>query len=176
MQPTLTPEYLASQELSENFPRRFWEKIEKRDGCWAWSGAKTKMGYGNIWRGIPKRPGFIYMIYSHRAAWVLLNGPIPDGLQVLHKCDNPQCCNPEHLFLGSAKDNMDDKVRKGRARTGLHHGTRNGCAKLTDDKVRSARGMARNEGKTSTELAAVFGVSEWTMRYALNGKTWSHVS
>ena len=89
----------------------FWDGVTTaRDGCWVWNGAKrTKFSYG------------VFSIkhqnhQAHRIAWELVNGSIPDGLFVLHKCDNPPCVNPEHLFLGTHIDNMRDMVKKGRAK------------------------------------------------------------
>jgi hypothetical protein len=78
--------------------------IDPKTGCHVWTGSKYGRGYGNL------------QIATHRLAWELANGPIPEGLSILHRCDNPACCNPDHLFLGTQADNMADKVRKGRAR------------------------------------------------------------
>jgi hypothetical protein len=79
--------------------------LDRETGCWLWSGGGVRP-YGLISTG------------THRLAWELANGPIPDGMQVLHRCDEPRCCNPDHLFLGTQSDNMADKVRKGRTRNG----------------------------------------------------------
>jgi len=77
------------------------------DGCWGWVGSIDHFGYGQIQHEGKVQP-------AHRVSWVLARGPIPDGLCVLHRCDNPPCTNPEHLFLGTKKDNMMDAARKGR--------------------------------------------------------------
>jgi HNH endonuclease len=86
---------------------RFWAKVEKTEGCWLWMGYRNKKGYGMF-----KMPDRVQL--AHRAAWMLTNGPIPDGLDVLHKCDNPPCVRPTMLFLGTNADNQQDSVRKGR--------------------------------------------------------------
>lgn len=100
-------------------PQRLWANLNMSDpdGCWEWLGARLPKGYGFIqgtrWRGedIPYRP-----LRAHRVAYELAVGLIPDGMYVLHRCDNPPCCNPAHLFVGTAKDNARDMVAKGRCR------------------------------------------------------------
>ena len=92
----------------------FWEKVDKRgnDECWPWMGATSGRGYGRFSnKAIPENG-------SHRIAWMMSFGQIPAGLFVCHRCDNPSCCNPSHLFLGTAKENTQDMVKKGRARGG----------------------------------------------------------
>ncbi len=86
----------------------FWDKVEIINGCWLWMASRrSPKGYGQVVRyGKPQS--------AHRVSWELANGPIPKGLCVLHKCDNPPCVNPSHLFLGTPKDNADDSIRKGR--------------------------------------------------------------
>lgn len=88
---------------------RFWTKVLPVDsGCWEWQGHRLPKGYGHF-RGLTAKN-----VKAHRFAYELLVGPIPDGLRVLHRCDNPPCVNPVHLFLGTDKDNSDDKIAKGR--------------------------------------------------------------
>lgn len=87
---------------------RFWMKVNKTDGCWLWTAATFAYGYG-IFRVDGRNQ------YAHRVAWELTNGPIPDGLSCLHRCDVPGCVNPDHLFLGTQGDNARDRNAKGRA-------------------------------------------------------------
>jgi hypothetical protein len=94
--------------------RDFWAKVRiaSDDECWEWSGARNAKGYG-VKRNAVAR-GKAENIQAHRMSWIVFNSEVPDGLLVLHRCDNPSCVNPAHLFLGTHKDNMDDKMSKGR--------------------------------------------------------------
>lgn len=94
--------------------QRFWAKVKRGPDCWLWTGATTR-GYGHIKRG-PANAG---TAQATHLSWEIHNGPIPDGLMVLHHCDNPPCVNPEHLYLGTHKDNMRDRAVRGRSRGGL---------------------------------------------------------
>lgn len=88
---------------------RFWERVLKTQSCWVWTGGKRRKGYGCLeWEG--KKRG------AHRVSWELHFGPVPDGLHVLHRCDNPPCIRPEHLFLGTNLENHADRVAKLRMR------------------------------------------------------------
>lgn len=91
----------------ENVPNRFWAKVRKTRGCWIWTGATVRGGYGFFWDG--KRNGV-----AHRYSYRLKYGPIPKGKIACHKCDNPKCVNPDHLFIGTYQDNELDKYAKGR--------------------------------------------------------------
>jgi len=87
--------------------KRFWDKVEKTDGCWLWTASKSEDGYGyfRFDGGMRK---------AHRMSWLFTNGEIPEGMFVCHSCDNPSCVNPEHLWLGTNQDNQDDMNEKGR--------------------------------------------------------------
>lgn len=104
-------------ELTDKQKKRFWSrvKIGEPDACWEWQAAKNKKGYGNA--TIKRKP-----FRSHRIAWALTNGPIFGNILVLHKCDNPPCTNPAHLFLGTHDDNMNDMAYKDRAAKGEKNG------------------------------------------------------
>jgi len=115
-------------EMTEKDKARFWKKISKTDGneCWVWTGNSLKDGYGMF---SLKNSGFL----AHRVSWTIANGKIADpSLFVLHECDNPKCVNPDHLFLGTHQDNMDDMIAKGRKRvaTGDASGARTHPEKL----------------------------------------------
>lgn len=106
---------------------------------------------------------------------VKLKGAIPDGMQVLHKCDTPRCCNPEHLWLGTHQDNVDDKMRKGRhvpGRTNKRRGESNGNSRLTEKMVKHIR----QREMTYVEYARLYGVSKSVICQVASGKTWQHVA
>lgn len=130
------------------------------DGCWAWTGRLDDKGYARFEYG-PHQ-------LAHRVSWEIHNGPIPMGLCVLHTCDNPPCCNPAHLFLGTRHDNVRDMDQKGR-RGGC--GSTNKNSKLTEDVVREIR----RSTETSAALARRFGVHNATVHRARFGNHWRHV-
>lgn len=143
---------------------RFWKFVQKSDGCWLWIGGKTQDGYGQMNReGRNAR--------ANRYSWELHFGGIPSGLHVLHKCDNPSCVRPEHLFLGTDADNSADCRRKGRHA----HGERNGSAKLTEILAAQIRVEYSNGGTSHGKLAAKYGISRGAMQQLLERKTWKHV-
>ncbi|MCR4433665.1 MAG: HNH endonuclease [Caldiserica bacterium] len=140
---------------------RFWSMV-KRDNpysCWEWQGYTLRDGYGAFhFQG--KR------IIASRFAWILTYGEIPPGMCVLHKCDNPSCVNPRHLFLGTQKDNMHDAVLKG-----MKSGPHNGRTRLTWPQVDAIRLLLQN-GWSAYRLARFFGVNYKTVWQILRGKTW----
>lgn len=118
---------------------------------------------------------------SHRVAWTISHGPIPDGLWVLHRCDNPPCCNPAHLFLGTVSDNNKDMCAKGRhgSKTNpeaMPRGTRHGLAKLTDDAVRQIRSLWERGGIRQRDIATQFGVNQAVVWAVIHRKAWAHVT
>lgn len=145
--------------------RWFWNKIDYTSFCWNWLGWKTAKGYGEF-RFEGKNN-----IRAHRLSYRLKIGPIPDGLFVLHKCDNPSCVRPDHLFLGTLAENCRDRHRKGRTAKG----SQNGWAKLTELDIKSIRKLASTTSLLQKEIADRFGVTSENIRHILSGKTWRHV-
>ena len=147
---------------------RFWRKVNKTGSCWLWTGAHLAHGYGQVRRN---KLG----ILAHRYSWMLRHGPIPDGLNVLHKCDVRACVNPEHLFLGTQKQNVDDMLRKGReSHVAKAPGVRNGNVKLTEADVARMRALYRC-GYTYERLAVEFGVSFAQAGRIVKREAWKHV-
>ncbi len=147
---------------------RFWRKVDRRgpDECWEWRGFRNEFGYGRTRHGRLDRG----KQGAHRVAWALVNGTIPEGAHVLHRCDNPPCCNPAHLFLGTHTDNMRDMSEKGRARGFIGtqlRGELNPRTKLADARVTHLRSL-RAQGRTLRSLAREFAVGLSTVRRALN--------
>ena len=146
----------------------YWAHVTKTQECWGWKGSKNPGGYGKITVRIEGRP---ITVSAHKLSYQLHKGEVPSSLLVLHHCDNPECTNPNHLFLGTQQDNMKDKMAKGRGST--VKSTSN--AKLTKDQVlyiweqRTTRITAQN-------LAAELGVSEYTVRDIWLKRTWKHIT
>lgn len=138
---------------------RFMEKVLiDASGCWLWTGAKKAAGYGNFM----VRKGHIAS--AHRVSWELHKGQIPDGLWILHRCDNPSCVNPDHLFPGTPKENSEDMCAKGRARGAVAGGEFHPQHKLTDTDVVSIRAL-RADGLMLKEIASRFAISEGHTSY-----------
>jgi len=147
--------------------KRFWKHVNKTPDCWLWRRSTNAKGYGQFI--LPDGP-----ILAHRYAWQLTNGPVPDGLSVLHRCDNPPCVRPDHLFLGTLADNNHDMMEKGRDRKRGLKGSNNTSAKLTDDAVRIIR-AERAAGQPLKVLAQRFGVCEAIISSVALRRTWKHV-
>ena len=146
---------------------RFWRFVEKQDGCWKWTGNKAN-GYGRFAVGA-KADGYFL---AHRFSWELHNKQkIPEGMFVMHKCDNPECTNPEHLTLGTPKENTQDMIAKGRKRTVAPVGLGNGKSLLNEEKVR----LIRQSNLPHAVIARELGVSPNCVRGVRIGRTWSHV-
>lgn len=180
-------------ELTESDKARFWIKIQKgeRDECWPWLFYKNKAGYG----GFSIRNVF-YL--ANRLAWSIENGRIPDGLDILHSCDNPACCNPSHLRAGTHKENMQDMSVRGRSgpknnpncmpRGDNHHSKTNpGCmlkgeqvhlSKLKESDVISIREEHKNSKqkiKTLMEIADRYGMRLRSIYSVVLRETWKHI-
>lgn len=130
--------------------KKILERIEiDINSCWNYKGCKILTGYGHMhFRGID--------FYVHRAMYILTYGEIPKGMQVLHRCDNPSCCNPEHLFLGTVADNMHDRDSKGRNRFSKND-YKNKSNKLTKEQIKEIK-KSLLEGNTVANLAKEYGV------------------
>jgi hypothetical protein len=171
------PDHLFLGTLWDNtrpFERRFWEKVDKSGECWLWTGGMSPSGYGNVGSTAGnKRRGFATRA-AHRISWILTFGEIGDGLCVCHRCDNPPCVNPAHLFLGTHLDNNRDMINKGRDRKNPRRGEAHHQAKLTEDAVLSIRELSRN-GVPRAELAARFGVAQSGISKITLRQTWTHI-
>ena len=145
---------------------KFWSFVNKNTdtGCWEWIGYRNKKNYGMF-----KALGDVF--YAHRTSWEFLIGEIPDGILVLHKCDNPPCVNPEHLFLGTHQDNMDDMSQKGRGRTSPKRGNNNPHIKISDEQVREIRSLYSTGDFTYYDLSDRYGVSYQLIGNIVNKKS-----
>lgn len=171
---------------------RFWSKVDKStpDGCWLWTGDLNEKGYGFF------VPAHGTKVYAHRYSYELANGPLPDGLQACHYCDNPPCVRGDHLFAGTQKQNIRDAVRKGRMAVGDQHGSRkaflsrpraavvkpsnskarggdHGMAKLTADDVREIRRLSSTV--TQSQIADRYGINRSAVSMIATRKRWSHI-
>lgn len=150
------------------YSRPFDEKYKKSRWCWIWMAVKDKRGYGIYDKYENGKK--IFRRFAHRFMWERVNGPIPQGVNVLHRCDNPSCVNPKHLFIGTHADNVADKVSKGRQQKGeqVHF------AVLNEDQVRRIIALLGKQSIAS--LAREYGVS-WHAIYAISkGKSWKHIT
>lgn len=183
-------ELVALLPLGCTTEERFWAKVDK-DGptqphmdtpCWVWT-AGTRLGYGRF--NVGGRAGPI--VSAHRFSWELAHGPIPDAQRVLHQCDVPGCVRPEHLFLGTQADNVQDMISKGRDNklSGDAHpwrthpekapkGEQIAQSKLTEEEVRNIRDEAA-DGTAFAALARKYGVSSSAISEVVRRKTWKHV-
>lgn len=175
---------------------RFWARVDRRgpDECWEWTGYRLRLGYGRLtYHGRTTA--------AHRLAYAFAHGPIPEGLFICHRCDNPPCCNPAHLFLGTVADNNADMRAKGRHRTGDQHplrlhpeccargdrsgarthperlrrGSAAGPAKLTDDQVRAIRTRWEQGGISQRVLGRAYGVSPSHISGIVHRRFWTHI-
>lgn len=158
------------KEIDQVIETRFWNTVEvgSRTDCWDWKGYIGSTGYGQVWRTL-KRCGLSNK--AHRWAWYLKNGPILDNMCVLHKCDNRKCVNPNHLFLGTAKDNAQDCTKKGRYALG--YGENHLNSKLTAQQVMDMRDRYDAGGVTFAQLGREYRIHEVTARNIIRRKHWT---
>lgn len=147
---------------------RFWSKVEKTSYCWNWTAGSRNphLGYGEF-----KWQGRNYI--ATRFLWMLEYGVAPGSLSVLHRCDNPRCVNPDHLFLGTDKDNMTDKATKKRGNA--PKGEKHGRVKLTADMVRDIRSKYAAHTHTLTQLAQEYSVAFQHISGIVNRRFWRHI-
>ena len=160
------PTMPVSERIKMNVVVRPWT------GCWEWKGRKER-GYGRTIIG-SRKDGTRKTIAAHRLSYETFVGPIPDGMEVCHKCDNPCCVNPDHLFVGTRQDNIDD--RESKHRNNPPKGSSNGRAKLSEADVLSARLERAQKNISFQKLADKYGVSKKTIQNAIKGRTWRFVA
>jgi hypothetical protein len=144
----------------EQVAATFWPKVEKTATCWLWRGRKCKFGYGRM-RGLGQ-------LSTHRISYVLAHGAIPDGMWVLHRCDNSSCVRPDHLYLGDHQQNVRDMIQRRRVAYGAAHG----AARLRPSEVMSIRFQYAAGGITTIELAAKFNTTQGRISSIVTGRTW----
>jgi len=153
-------------KLGNNFAIRLLSKcvVNNKTGCWEWKGSKTR-GYGRVRIGAPSRK----RIYAHRGSWILSGRVIPEGADVLHRCDNPSCINPAHLFLGTQLDNIADMVSQGRHACGERS-----KKKLTTSQVLKIRWIYSYYPNTN-HIAKMFGVTRCSIGNIVSRRAWKHI-
>jgi len=167
---------MATPNYTTKDTELFWNTVDKNGPipvhcpeigqCWEWTAYKSKKGYGyKRWQGKNQ--------HAHRVSWLITYSDIPDNLYVLHKCDNPSCVRPDHLFLGTQTDNMQDMIAKDRA--GDFKGIENGMHKLSDDEVMLIRNRYATESISQKELGKEFGVSALMVSFIVRGIHWKHL-
>lgn len=152
--------------ISPKYAERFWSRVDRRhpDECWEWQAGKFSTGYGQFWADGGT-------VYCHRIAFALSNGEIPEGMHILHKCDNRACCNPSHLVVGTHADNMADMVAKGRN----VRGERSPLTSMRESDIIDIRRRYAN-GETQVALAREYGVRQGSISRIVRRTVWGHVA
>ena len=145
-------------------------KVDKRTDCWNWTASTNRKGYGHF--GVRDADGKWRIKAAHRVSYEYCIGKIPSGIKVCHRCDNPKCVNPDHLWLGTDKDNSVDKFRKNRQ--AIVAGSKNPNAILNEEAVKKLRQLYK-AGYTKSNLASIFNIKLVTVRKIVTYKLWKHV-
>ncbi|MFZ3166395.1 MAG: HNH endonuclease [Candidatus Methanoperedens sp.] len=149
-------------------PEDVWKKVDikSKSECWNWKGYTTPDGYGEM--------RINYLRYrTHRLVYELTYGSIPNNMLVCHKCDNPSCCNPDHLWLGTIQQNIKDMDNKGRRK--ISYGEKSPTHKLTSSQVKEIRRLYTTKNYTQRDLAKNFGVCQTTIWFILTNKNWKNI-
>lgn len=162
--------------MRKSLEERFWEKVNIKNihDCWDWQSSINNDGYGQFWIKGHSFNGFELsgkQQLAHRISWLFKHGILPKENLVCHTCDNRRCVNPNHLFLGSSQDNMNDKVVKGRAVGGKLKGEEHGKSKLTQEQIIAIR----KSNFTQKTLAQIYNVKQNTISMIKNNKIWKHL-
>lgn len=154
---------------TEEAVKSFWDNVAitaDSERCWLWTARIHPSGYGTKnWNGRKDQ--------AHRVSWMINYGAIPEGLWVLHRCDNPTCVNPKHLFLGTRQDNIDDMVAKGRRANTI--GENNPRCKITANQVREIRSRYAKTKISQRELASEYGIKPTQLSRIIRHKTWKEI-
>jgi hypothetical protein len=156
--------------INKNTVARFWSYVEVggTDDCWEWQASRNNHGYGQLSKAKNKSP-----YKTHRLSWEIHNGEIPTGMSVCHKCDNPPCVNPKHLFLGTHYENMQDAKHKGRmANNGSAPGEANPAAKLTPAEVSEIRTSYTEGEMPQSYLAKKYGICDDSIAKVIRNETY----
>jgi hypothetical protein len=157
----------ASFDKTIPFEDRFWSRVYQFGSCWEWFGRTNRKGYGII-----RQDGL--SVATQRASWRLHNGPIPNGMHVLHTCDLPWCVNPSHLYIGKNEDNIRDKVMRGR--TARQNGAKNGQSKLTATEVAEIKALYWEQDIYQHQIASQFNISQPEVSRIVHEKRWNSTS
>lgn len=152
---------------------RFWDKVDTSGDCWLWMGARQVSGHGVL--GIRGSK----LGRAHRVSYELCIGPIPPGMSVCHRCDNPPCVRPDHLFLGSQADNIADMKAKGRAGhanyPGKNRGSKHGMSRFTETQVADMKARMR-AGEPRKTIMSEYQIGDALLSMIATGKRWAHVA
>ena len=172
MHPQYTPSTRRVGPQPQSTSERFWKYVRKTETCWLWIGARAKFGYGVLQVG-SRYDGTNRVTTAHRISYEIANGPIIGDWHVCHHCDTPPCVNPEHLFLGTARDNMRDAASKGRTQRLV--GEQKALARTTDEMVREIRRRYAAGGISQSALGRELGIPTMRVHFIVHRRSWRHV-